>query len=1475
MKDLFISTLEPFDFAHSLSLHSPQTTQNDFKPEILALAINPENSQTFAIANIAPQISFLLLLNDQKTSHSTQHITKICELPCALQLGDVLCFKYLSDSEFLFLAIKSGEIYNLKTSSVNFSFVDNSCEFTLIGNFDFGIKAAEWSPDEEHLAIISADQKLSLLNADFDLDYETSSLNGNNQTTDFVNVGWGSKQTQFHGKIGKEASRDTNKFNSRISENDDSLPRISWRGDSSIFAISLLGKDSREILVYSNEGNFLAASESIECLEHNLSWRPSGSVITSTEKLAHTYNVIFYERNGLRHYEFGLPKYLKNVISLQWNATSSILAILAEVFVDDCVQLALQLWTCSNYHWYLKQEILESGIGGLPTSFFWDLENPYLLHILAFKSNAVFSANKKLQSESQIFSKLSPNLYLKICFSSINHISKVSTIESSSVAIVTDNDKLLVTPFSYSNVPPPMALYTVSLSLSESHSFTYTCRDIAMAGFDNGNNFAALLSNGRNIQLYKLADSVKSVKFATSPELLYEVSIPENVIAENKFIPRQLVWPTLNQIVVLGTSYETQNNKYLYHESILFINTDIDNNATISCEIIHLTDFIGRSLVLKLSYSSNANMLFITTDDGSLYKLDRNLPQVIQTLNIHIEEPTSDIDAILVSDDLNHDEDFDSDFIDNSQNLVIVSLSAKNILRINNTLITPSCTSFYLRKDFLILTTTLNNLYFIPISTKLLNEPLLEFNTNEKFKRRIERGSVIACVHPVLDSVILQMPRGNLETIKPRPLVLSNVVKSIKSLDFYSAFHTCRTNRIEFDIIYNHDKNLFADNIELVIKQIHEVEHLCLLITSFASKSNQNLHKNAENIAESNNNELCKDFRKALETIDEVKYLQAIVTCYVSESPPAIEQALLEIKKLGKNSFEIQSESLNYLLFLVDLGRVYKAALGLYDLELALLVAQKGHSDPREYVSLLAKWNSVSVDKNYQQYLIDFYLQNYQQAAHNLTLWYLSRIRDNSQNDEIENFNYSDISIDDDTVLQNLSYNASLKDAWQKLVSFASKKDLYENIIRLIRPDNLENTIREIIDESQISDKEITNILKVTKNTFANLCNNYAQSLETSKKDYVNAASYYLLSGEYHNAILNYEKANKWSEALSLATNPKAQYTSHQVYDLATKLANSLVSSSSISTVSESSAMENSSKKYSDAAKIILEYTNLVELGIQYYTDGQIWSEAIRSCYRFGREDLIESRVYPKLTSQHAEMLLSINEHQTNLEAKLSRLEELRKIPLSNIAASLLPGISFKNQEMDVDVMSDTASMASQFSVFTIASATTANSSISKSNRSIKSSKTSNSKMSSKNRKREAKKKLRGRKGTIYEESYLVESINRSVSQIRNLADCDVPNMIFALLNFDGLILAKELSDLFAKLIETLNSCLDNVFDSQRQIETTDVAGLPENANNGIDEMSDPLNTSSQPNQTEPSTTTPKIPKPFKINSNWKLKLLM
>lgn len=104
-------------------------------------------------------------------------------------------------------------------------------------------------------------------------------------------------------------------------------------------------------------------------------------------------------------------------------------------------------------------------------------------------------------------------------------------------------------------------------------------------------------------------------------------------------------------------------------------------------------------------------------------------------------------------------------------------------------------TSFVIGSGFVVFTTTGHEAHFasLAVLTSTLKElvegggeegaedkdnsrVLLDFDWE---KRRVERGSRIVTIVPSTMSLVLQMPRGNLETINPRPLVMAVVKKDL------------------------------------------------------------------------------------------------------------------------------------------------------------------------------------------------------------------------------------------------------------------------------------------------------------------------------------------------------------------------------------------------------------------------------------------------------------------------------------------------------------------------------------------------------------------------------------------------------------------------------------------------------------------------------------------------------------------------
>ncbi len=94
-----------------------------------------------------------------------------------------------------------------------------------------------------------------------------------------------------------------------------------------------------------------------------------------------------------------------------------------------------------------------------------------------------------------------------------------------------------------------------------------------------------------------------------------------------------------------------------------------------------------------------------------------------------------------------------------------------------------NATSFTIASGFVIYTTNAHDAWFVPLnvlpSVLSVTEDELKSMANTWETRKAERGSRIVMAVPSSMSLVLQMPRGNLETINPRPLVMEVVKQDL------------------------------------------------------------------------------------------------------------------------------------------------------------------------------------------------------------------------------------------------------------------------------------------------------------------------------------------------------------------------------------------------------------------------------------------------------------------------------------------------------------------------------------------------------------------------------------------------------------------------------------------------------------------------------------------------------------------------
>lgn len=129
-------------------------------------------------------------------------------------------------------------------------------------------------------------------------------------------------------------------------------------------------------------------------------------------------------------------------------------------------------------------------------------------------------------------------------------------------------------------------------------------------------------------------------------------------------------------------------------------------------------------------------------------------------------------------------------------------------------------------------------------------------------------------------------------------------------------------------------------------------------------------------------NRICDAFLSALLKNRLSSNLQNIITAYVCKSPPDHDAALLLIGKLREESIELAEQAITHVCFLSDVNKLYDNALGLYNLDLTLQVAQQSQKDPREYLPFLQSLQEMEDTR--RKFTIDDHLGRYTKACGHL-----------------------------------------------------------------------------------------------------------------------------------------------------------------------------------------------------------------------------------------------------------------------------------------------------------------------------------------------------------------------------------------------------------------------------------------------------------------------------------------------------------
>ncbi|XP_060904535.1 elongator complex protein 1 [Labrus mixtus] len=868
--------------------------------------------------------------------------------------GEVVGLQELAELESACLATAGGDVilFNL-----------NTCKLECVGSVDSGLTSMCWSPDEELVILTTGQETIIMMTKDFEPITEVGIHQDDFGEGKFITVGWGKKETQFHGSEGKQAAQKKIQEVQPAAAWDDRRPRVTWRGDGQLFAVSAVCPQTgaRKVRVWNREGVLQATSETINGLEQALCWKPSGSLIASTQRHPNKHSVVFMEKNGLLHGDFTLPfsKDQAQVKDLLWNSDSTVLAVWLEDMTageDKQVNTYIQLWSVGNYHWYLKQS-LDFGRDSqkAPVCVCWDPERPLRLHVVSSNWTCI-------TYDWGWTTERSPGL---------------DATDNANVAVI-DGDKILMTTFRQCVVPPPMCSFELQMT-SPVNQVTFLCQP------QRTNQLAALTSDGR-ILVYRQDSGEQAEKttngFRTmSRPLVLQKTFRVTVHQDEPLALRQLLW--LEDELFVGVSpglLPTSSTLLMLRPA-----PDADDTLTVRSEV----EVDG--IVVSTVHCSQTGTVALQLEDGHIRKLLWDHPELSveewrDSSGCSINFPVPCVQTALCSIS---GEDY------------LLGLTDRSHLYAGDTELASNISSFAVCNDFLLITThshTCRCLQLSALTVKGLQVALASDGVqNDETLRRVERGSRIVTVVPQDTRVILQMPRGNLETVHHRALLLAQLRKWLDGLRFRDAFESMRKLRINLNFVYDHNPKVFLENIKTFITQLNSINHVNLFLTELKEEdTTSSMYPRPEGSpvhtppasGQKKVDVVCDALRSAMESMDHNKFFLSILTAHVKKTLPELEIALQKVHELRVNPPQAPGavnaeEALKYLLFLVNVNDLYEHSLGTYDFDLVLMVAEKSQKDPKEYLPFLNMLKSL--EPNYQRYTIDKHLKRYRKALHHLS----------------------------------------------------------------------------------------------------------------------------------------------------------------------------------------------------------------------------------------------------------------------------------------------------------------------------------------------------------------------------------------------------------------------------------------------------------------------------------------------------------
>lgn len=1171
-------------------VHEAVEGDDDAKLQVAAAAVDVDNGLFFVASQASALICYSL------SSSKVEWVVALDE-----EAGPVVAMEWRVEMESVVVGRSSGQVVEVS---------DSGQEVQEVGSLKGGLLDMAASPDGELLLLATGLGQLLVMTQDWDLLYEVS--------LDRDLIGSGSVQ-------------------------------LSWRGDGKYFATLVTGGGSStdKLKIWERDTGALHASgEKVPYVQTAMAWCPTGARIATSCITANSSSqplIMFFEKNGLKRDKFQLEGPLDTHVGhLKWNSNSELLAMV--VTTKDWI--GVQIWNCSNFHWYLKQELRFPSTDEV--NVLWDPEDAMKL--------VCWTASGTIRT-------------LRLGWK--------SAVLDSSVALVINGHSLLVSPLSLALVPPPMSLFTVT--------FQAPVQVVAFLQETDSCLIAARLSD-RTLSVVTLPKLSEWLDLDGENHTARSISVLPDLKQSISEL-RHLSW--LSSGTLLGVlSVQQGSDKVVmsgnYSDTFpgsreILVEVDLDMVAekptpimSDGCQIQGVQETRVKHAVISIiknQANQNGNA-FVQLDDGSvvLYTESQAASQFGKTVIGKFARPCPWMSMLQSG----------------TGEVIVLGLDKKGCLELlGHCVLCNDCTSFAIHtaadsRSHLLYTTQRDSMHVVSLSNPSSlsdlqskqevnmrpesmggRKPKAGGGQEEHLKVRPlwERGAKLVTALGGQDvAVIVQTIRGNLETVYPRGLVLGAIAEALKQGHFREAMGLTRRHHINLNVLVDYGGwRSFCMKASEFVKQVGKLSHITELVYSLNEENIVNTtYKNlltpfpepprhADAATELLKSQLTANkvqtVLKALrlgvenEIPDSPAKELCILATLAKSRPPEIKEALQRIKCLreaelqGEVAVELEGieqpdegakvilsaeAALKHLLWLSDADIVFKGALGLYDLHLAAMVASHAQRDPKEFLPLLRELEEMP--SHLMQYKIDVRLGHYESA------------------------------------LQNLAQGGET---------------------------NFNECLQLMMDHAQLFPLGL-HIYRESNNRF-DILEAWGDHLAQEEK-FEDAAAAYCSCNKLEKALDSYRSGGLWRGVMTIAG--QLNLSQRELISLASDLGEEL------------QAMG----RPAEAACVALEYAHDVDSGVRLLLEAREWMEAVRVASLHSRPGLISSLIEPAAVECANALIEEFTEGLDKVKKYYVRYQTVRQRRLS-LAAKLKA--EEDGEWPDDDTISEASSHVSSMSAYT------------------------------------------------------------------------------------------------------------------------------------------------------------------------------